>query len=89
MKKEPPNLSSNSKLDYPLNRYVKEGKIDATTRKSMRVLHPRYPQLYVQPKIHKPFAPFRPIVSFYNNPLSAIHKVLASYNKPLAQTDLD
>ena len=86
MKKEPPNLSS--KLDYLLNRYVKEGKIDAATRKSMRVLHPRYPQLYGQPKIHKPNAPIRPIVSFYNTPLSAIHKVLPSYLKPLAQNRL-
>ena len=51
----------------------------------MRVLHPRYPQLYGQPKIHKPDAPIRPIVSFYNTPLSALHKVLAHYLKPLTQ----
>jgi hypothetical protein len=40
--------------------------------------------LYGQPKIHKPGAPIRPIVSFYNTPLSALHKVLAHYLKPLS-----
>ena len=39
-------------------------------------------------KIHTPNAPIRPIVSFCNTPLSALHKVLASYLKPLAQNRL-
>ena len=54
----------------------------------MRNLHPRWPQLYGQPKIHKPGAPIRPVVSFYNTPLQALHKVLATYLKPLAQNPL-
>ena len=41
----------------------------------MRQLHPRWPQLYGQPKIHKLGAPIRPFVSFYNTPFSALHKV--------------
>ncbi|KAL5254022.1 hypothetical protein ACHWQZ_G013701 [Mnemiopsis leidyi] len=54
----------------------------------MRNLHPRWPQLYGQPKIHKQGAPIRPVVSFYNTPLQALHKVLATYLKPLAQNPL-
>ena len=54
----------------------------------MRVLHPRQPQLYGQPKIHKPGAPIRPIVSFYNTTLSALHKVLAHYLKPLSRNPI-
>ena len=54
----------------------------------MRNLHPRYPQLYGLPKIHKPDAPIRLIVSFYNTPLQALHRVLAHYLKPLAQNPL-
>ena len=87
MKKEPPNLCS--KLDYLLNRYVKEGKIDAAmsaTRKSMHVLHPRHPQLYGQPKnilTLAYFGPIRPIISLDDTTLSAIHKVLAPYVRPL------
>ena len=54
----------------------------------MRNLHSRWPQLYGQPKMHKPGAPIRPVVSFYNTPLQALHKVLATYLKPLAQNPL-
>ena len=83
-----PTLTLGGQLDRLLNRFVKEGKLDRKTQQSMRVLHPCYPQLYGQPKIHKPNAPIRPIVSFYNTPLSALHKVLASFLKPLAQNRL-
>ena len=54
----------------------------------MRQLHPRWPQLYGQPNIHKLGAPIRPVVSFYNTPLSAHHKVLAHYLKPLANSSI-
>ena len=54
----------------------------------MRVLYPRYPQLYGLPKIHKTGAPIRPIVSFYNTPLSALHKVLSTFLKPLTNSCL-
>ena len=41
-----------------------------------------------QPKIHKLGAPIRPVVSFYNTPLSALHKILAHYLKPLANSSI-
>ena len=56
--------------------------------RNMRQLHPRWPQLYGQPKIHKLGAPIHPVVSFYNTPLSALHKVLAHYLKPLANSSI-
>ena len=83
-----PTSSLTTKLDNILRKLHKDKEIDKQTQQSMRVLHPRYPQLYGQPKIHKPDAPIRPIVSFYNTPLSALHKVLAHYLKPLAQNPL-
>ncbi len=83
-----PTSSLTTKLDNILRKQHKDGKIDKKTQQSMRVLHPRYPQLYGQPKIHKPDAPIRPIVAFYNTPLSALHKVLSHYLKPLAQSPL-
>ena len=55
----------------------------------MRHLYPRWPQyLYGQPKIQKTGAHIRPVVSFYNTPLQALHKALAHYLKPLAQNPL-
>ncbi|KAL5268061.1 hypothetical protein ACHWQZ_G004942 [Mnemiopsis leidyi] len=69
-----------------------EHKITPDMFTKMRNLHPRWPQLYGQPKIHKPGAPIRPVVSFYNTPLPPplqdLHKVLATYLKPLAQNPL-
>ena len=56
--------------------------------RNMRQLHPRWSQLYGQPKIHKLGAPVRPAVFFYNTPLSALHKVLAHYLKPLANSSI-
>ena len=44
--------------------------------------------VYGQPKIHKLGAPIRPVVSFYNTLLSALHTVLAHYLKPLAKIRL-
>ena len=55
---------------------------------SCRNLHPRSPQLYGTPKIHKVNCPIRPIVSFYNTPLIALHKTLAHYLKPLSNSNL-
>ena len=54
----------------------------------MRLTNPRYPQLYGQPKIHKPGAPIRPIVAFYNSPLSALHKTLSNILKPLTSSSI-
>ena len=64
-------------------KFKKEGKINSETMRNMRQLHARWPQSYGQPMIHKLGAPIRPVVSFYNTPLSALHKVLALYLKPL------
>ena len=50
------------------------------------MLHPRALQIYGLPKIHKPGTPLRNIVSFYNTPLSALHKQLANLLKPLTMS---
>ena len=63
-------------------------KISKTFHDNSRVLHPRAPQLYGLPKIHKPGNPLRPIVSFYDTPLSALHKQLSEVLKPLTVSDI-
>ncbi|MCP4494476.1 MAG: hypothetical protein GY820_45335, partial [Gammaproteobacteria bacterium] len=83
-----PTQSVTNKLYRILKRLRDEKKISPDLFDKMRNLHPRWPQLYGQPKIHKPGAPIRPVVSFYNTPLQALHKVLATYLKPLAQNSL-
>jgi hypothetical protein len=83
-----PTDSLTRKLYILLKAFRDNGKITPAQFKEMRNLHPRYPQLYGKPKIHKPDAPIRPIVSFYNTPLQALHRVLAHYLKPLAQNPL-
>ena len=80
-----PTQSITNKLYRILKKLRDEKKITPQHFNDMRNLHPRWPQLYGQPKIHKPGAPIRPVVSFYNTPLQALHKVLATYLKPLAQ----
>ena len=80
-----PTTPIHDKLYRILLKFKKEGKINSETMRNMRQLHPRWPQLYGQPKIHKLGAPIRPVVSFYNTPLSALHKVLAHYLKPFSQ----
>ncbi|XP_063687779.1 uncharacterized protein LOC134821042 [Bolinopsis microptera] len=77
-----------TKLQKVLKKLHTDKKITTDLYHKMRNLHPRWPQLYRQPKIHKPGAPIRPVVSFYNTPLQALHKVLASFLKPLAQNPL-
>ena len=72
----------------PPLKFKKESKINSETMRNMRQLHPRWTQLYGQPKIHKLRAPIRPVVSFYNTPLSALHKVLVHYLKPLANSSI-
>ena len=52
------------------------------------MLHPRAPQIYGLPKIHKPGTPLRPIISFYDTPLSVHHKQLANLLKPLTMSKL-
>ena len=76
-----PTTPIHDKFYRILLRFKKEGKISSETMTNMRQLHP---QLYAQPKIHKLGAPIRPVVSFYNTPLSALHKVIAHFLKPLA-----
>ena len=83
-----PTTPIHEKLYRILLKFKKEGKINSETMRNMRQLHPRWPQLYGQPKIHKLGAPIRPVVSFYNTPLSALHKVLAHYLKPLANSSI-
>ncbi|XP_063684382.1 uncharacterized protein LOC134818673 [Bolinopsis microptera] len=83
-----PTQSVTTKLQKVLKKLHTDKKITTDLYHKMRNLHPRWPQLYGQPKIHKPGAPIRPVVSFYNTPLQALHKVLASFLKPLAQNPL-
>ncbi|KAL5266240.1 hypothetical protein ACHWQZ_G003605 [Mnemiopsis leidyi] len=83
-----PTQSITNKLYRVLKKLRDEHKITPDMFTKMRNLHPRWPQLYGQPKIHKQGAPIRPVVSFYNTPLQALHKVLATYLKPLAQNPL-
>ena len=63
-----PTTPIHDKLYRILLKFKKEGKINSETMRNMRQLHPRWPQLYGQPKIHKLGAPIRPVVSFYNTP---------------------
>ena len=64
-----PTQSITSKLYRVLKKLRDEKKITPDLFNKMRNLHPRWPQLYGQPKIHKPGAPIRPVVSFYNTGL--------------------
>ena len=72
--KKDPTESLARKLDAILKKLLKENKISKQFHDNSRVLHPRAPQIYGLPKIHKPGNPLRPIVSFYGTPLSALHK---------------
>ena len=65
-------------------------RLEDGLRKTLRLrqLHPWWPQLYGQPKIPKLGAPIRPVVSFYNTPLSSLHTVLAHLLKPLANSSI-
>ena len=74
-----PTSTLPSKLDRLLKRLLTDNKITKSFYDSCRIrnLHPRSPQLYGTPKIHKVNCPIRPIVSFYNTPLIALHKTLA------------
>ena len=83
-----PTPSLPGKLDRILKKLLKEGKINNSVFNLCRNLHPRAPQLYGLPKIHKPNTPIRPIVSFFNTPLVALHKTLAHYIQPLTQSDI-
>ena len=67
--KKDPNESLARKLDAILKKLLKENKISKHFHDNSRVLHPRAPQIYGLPKIHKPGNPLRPIVSFYGTPL--------------------
>ena len=66
--KKNPTESLSRKLDAVLKKLLKEDKIDKRFYDDSRVLHPRAPQIYGLPKIHKPGNPLRPIVSFYDTP---------------------
>ena len=83
-----PTTSITNKLYRVLKKLRDDKKITTALFNKMRVLHPRWPQLYGQPKIHKPNAPIRPVVSFYNTPLQALHSVLATFLKPLTNSSL-
>ena len=83
-----PTTPIHNKLYRIFLKFKKEGKINSETMRNIRQLHPRWPQLYGQPKIHKLAAPICPVVSLYNTPLSALHKVLARYLKPLANSSI-
>ena len=86
--KKDPTDSLTRKLDAILKNLLKEEKLDKKFYDNSRVLHPSAPQIYGLPKIHKPGIPLRPIVSFYDTPLSALHKQLANLLKPLTMSKL-
>ena len=86
--KKNPTDSLSRKLDNVLKKLLKESKISKTFHDNSRVLHPRTPQLYGLPKIHKPGNPLRPIVSFYDTPLSALHNQLSEVLKPLTLSNI-
>ena len=86
--KKDPTESLARKLDAILKKLLKENKISKQFHDNSRVLHPRAPQIYGLPKIHKPGNPLRPIVSFYGTPLSALNKQLSDVLKPLTRSKL-
>ena len=86
--KKDPTESLSRKLDVILKKLLKENKISKRFHDDSRVLHPRPPQIYGLPKIHKPGNPLRPIVSFYGTPLSALHEQLSNILQPLTQSRL-
>ena len=86
--KKDPTESLARKLDNVLKKLLKEKKISKQFYDDSRTLHPRAPQIYGLPKIHKPGTPLRPIVSFYDTPLSALHKQLANVLKPLTASNI-
>ena len=83
-----PTESLSRKLDAVLKKLLKEDKISKSFYDNSRVLHPRAPQIYGLPKIYKPGNPIRPIVSFYDTPLSALHRQLSEILKPLTLSDI-
>ena len=87
LKKDPMECLAR-KRDLILNKLLKDKKISKQLHDDSRVLHPRPPQIYGLPKIHKPGNPLRPIVSFYGTPLSALHKQLSDILKPPTQSNL-
>ena len=66
--KKNPTESLSRKLDAVLKKLLKEDKIDKRFHDDSHLLHPRAPQIYGLPKIHKPGNPLWPIVSFYDTP---------------------
>ena len=64
--KKNPIESLSREHDAVLKRLLKEDKTSKRFYDNSRVLHPRTPQIYGLPKIHKPGNPIRPIVSFYD-----------------------
>ena len=83
-----PTSSLQTRLNSLLKDLQDQGLLTKPLRDKMHLTNPRYPQLYGQPKIHKPGAPIRPIVAFYNTPLSALSNFLSTILKPLSQSPL-
>ena len=78
--KKDPTESLARKLDAILKKLLKENKISKQFHDNSRVLHPRAPQIYGLPKIHKPGNPLRPIVSFYG--ISAPQTTVRCFQTP-------
>ena len=85
--KKDPTESLARKFDVILKKLLKDKKIPKQLHDDSRVLHPRSPQIYSLPKIHKPGNLLRPIVSFYGTPLSVLHKQLSNILQPLTQSN--
>ncbi|GJQ86456.1 hypothetical protein Trydic_g10363 [Trypoxylus dichotomus] len=81
--KKDPTASVESKIQQTLKKY----KSDLPNQLSWQKLTPRYtktPHLYGLPKIHKPGAPIRPIVSSRNSPCHPLTKFLLDIITPLS-----
>ena len=78
--KKNPTESLSRKLDAVVKKLLKEDKISKRFYDNSWVLHPRAPQIYGNP--------IRPIASFYDTLLSALHKQLSEVLKPLTLSDI-
>ena len=83
-----PTASVARKLDVLLKALHKEGQISKDYYDKCRITNSRCPQLYGAPKVHKEGCPIRPVVTFYNTPLSALHKTLSILIKPLTNNPM-
>lgn len=73
-----PTESIQRKLNDLLSEIGKNNSIDSSLIKSLKCYNGISPKCYGLPKIHKPQAPLRPIVSYVGSPLYNISKFLSN-----------